>query len=794
MFTNRVLLTPALRVGVLTVLLVGCVLAFGAVAAQALDDWGPLGQIDGRDGSLAELGGVAVSPDGSTIYAVDVGQPTKTDDCGQPYTPIVVHRYVLSADRHSVVASSSVTLPGDLPPLPSGDEKSVPIAVATDASGQQVVLVGFDADHDADGDGVCTPVTDPALLTELDATTLATVRTLDRAALGGDDVERISVLPGTGGAPDSVWMLGVPSPATSGPVLTRWSGVPGDDSTAATASYPIYHGVIPAGTCTAPPATANGLQIAADPDGGVVLQVGGGVWVTCGNLNGNNAAVFDVSAGGVLQQPPLEGWINNAAIANPLPLLNTNTQGGAYPLAVDPASGDIYAGEYANSATSGTGPFSPSPGIQELDPSGDEIRAWGPQPPAVIAGDGTNPDCQFLASPGFPSPSSGLYLAAAPGLVVAANNQPYNAAATPDTAGPLISWFGAGGIAPRCLLTPRPTASLNLTPASGAKLGQTLTIDASGSTANTTPAINADNTLTYQFEHDGSGYGAPTSNPVLNLPLTHSGTYPLGVLVTDAYGQQAEMRVDYTVTEPPPEAVITASDLNPTVGETVTFDGSASHGTIQRYQYDLDGSGNFATDNLSNPMVSYKFSQAGPVNVGLRVTNDQGEQATTTVTVNVQPAPAPPAIPPPATDALDPLSLASSPGQDSATSKPLVTLSSAQVPSKAGRLKVTVDCLLGGAHCGGTLWLADSHGRRISSRVRFSAAAGLATSAQPRLSTADRELLRRRPTLSARVEARMLGPNGAVIIDHAARVLHRPAAWAPKRKAAKKLKQKRGRA
>ena len=97
------------------------------------------------------------------------------------------------------------------------------------------------------------------------------------------------------------------------------------------------------------------------------------------------------------------------------------------------------------------------------------------------------------------------------------------------------------------------------------------------------------------------------------MPLTRSGTYSLGVLVTDSYGQEAEARIDYTVSEPPPVAVVSSSDLSPMVGQTVTLDGSRSQGTIQRYQFDLDGSGSFATDNLSAPTVTYKPTQSGSV-------------------------------------------------------------------------------------------------------------------------------------------------------------------------------------
>lgn len=783
--------SPALRLCALAIVLAASVLALFAGTARAIDDFGPLGQIDGQDGSLGQLGGIAVSPDGSAIYAVDVGQPKQTDDCGNSYTPIVVHRYVLSADHTSIVSSSSVTLPGDL--ADTGAEDSVPVAVATGTGGEQLLLLGFDADHDANGDGVCTPVTDPALLTELDAATLAPVRTLTRSELGGFDVERLAVSPGTDGAPDTVWTIGVPSPATPGPSLTRWSGVPGDTSTAPAASNPLYSGsgtasqpaLLAAGTgfCFVPPTTASSLAIAGEPDGSLLMQVGS-QWAQCADLGGASSVIYHVSAGGVIQQQAVRSW--SQASTDPLPISSLNASLAVEPLAVDPASGDMFVGEYANGG----------PGIQELDSSGNEIRAWGPQPADVISGFGTAPECTFpagsasLAGTGPSAP--GVYIAAASGLVVTGNVEAHSATQPPDTTGPLITWFGAGALVPRCLLTSRPTATLTVTPASGAGIGVTATLDASASAPNTARPIDSDNTLTYQFESDASGYGPPTTNPVFKLPLTHSGTYPLGVLVTDSYGQQAEARIDYVVSAPPPVAVLTASDLDPTVGETVTLDGSHSQGTIQNYQFDLDGSGNFATENLSNPTVSFKFAQAGPVDVGLRVTNDQGAQATTTLRIDVQGAPPPPPVPVPADG-----DLAAVPGAGlrfsggGGATKPLAALRPARIPARTGAVKVSIDCLAGGASCGGKLWLSDTRGRRISSRASFKAESGATTTARPLLRAAARKLLKRKRTLTARVVARMNAPDGASVTDRITRVLRRPAAWAPKRKPDHRAAKKR---
>ena len=70
----------------------------------------------------------------------------------------------------------------------------------------------------------------------------------------------------------------------------------------------------------------------------------------------------------------------------------------------------------------------------------------------------------------------------------------------------------------------------------------------------------------------------------------------------------------------------------------MTFDGCASSypdGTVSRYEWDLDGDGTFETTTGSNPSASRSFASAGPVEVGLRVTDDGGASGVTSHTVTV---------------------------------------------------------------------------------------------------------------------------------------------------------------
>jgi hypothetical protein len=72
--------------------------------------------------------------------------------------------------------------------------------------------------------------------------------------------------------------------------------------------------------------------------------------------------------------------------------------------------------------------------------------------------------------------------------------------------------------------------------------------------------------------------------------------------------------------------------------ERVSFDASSSSdpdGRIVRYQWDLDGDGSFETDTGSTPAASRSYRRPQTVEVGLRVTDDAGGSATTSVALQV---------------------------------------------------------------------------------------------------------------------------------------------------------------
>ena len=93
-----------------------------------------------------------------------------------------------------------------------------------------------------------------------------------------------------------------------------------------------------------------------------------------------------------------------------------------------------------------------------------------------------------------------------------------------------------------------------------------------------------------------------------------------------------------TATVGQPDASFKVSPSSISAGTAVTFDGSASSspdGTITDYKWDLDGSGNYATDTGSAPTLTHTFTTPGPYKIGLKVTDSHGATDTTTTTIAV---------------------------------------------------------------------------------------------------------------------------------------------------------------
>ena len=181
---------------------------------------------------------------------------------------------------------------------------------------------------------------------------------------------------------------------------------------------------------------------------------------------------------------------------------------------------------------------------------------------------------------------------------------------------------------------PRPVSSLAITPTQP-RVGQSLVLDASGSSYSRGKIVD------YRWDLDGSGnYATDTGlNSTLTTSFPTAGTYNIGVRVTDSNGGWDYTTKPVTVANLPPVAAITALPNPVATNQNITFSasGSTDQGAIVDYKWDLDGSGNYATDTGTTPTTSTSFGSTGVHTVGLQVTDDLGLSSKTTLAVNVVP-------------------------------------------------------------------------------------------------------------------------------------------------------------
>jgi PKD repeat protein len=179
---------------------------------------------------------------------------------------------------------------------------------------------------------------------------------------------------------------------------------------------------------------------------------------------------------------------------------------------------------------------------------------------------------------------------------------------------------------------PRPVASVTTTP-NLPHAGQAVTLSGASS------HYSGGSIVKYEWDlnNDGSYETKTGSTPTTSTSFANPGTYTVGLRVTDSDGGTATTTKQIAVGTFPPSASVSVSPSPALTGQTVKLDasGSTDQGTITDYKWDLDNSGNFATDTGTNPVASTSFPTAGIHTVGVRLTDSQGLSATTTVQVKV---------------------------------------------------------------------------------------------------------------------------------------------------------------
>jgi hypothetical protein len=139
-----------------------------------------------------------------------------------------------------------------------------------------------------------------------------------------------------------------------------------------------------------------------------------------------------------------------------------------------------------------------------------------------------------------------------------------------------------------------------------------------------------------------------TFPPNLAEPAAIMRTFPLGLepyaVTYTGYILVRNLLHDATPADhnKPPIAALSHSPDSVLTGETVSFDASGStdpDGTVERYEWDLDGDGAFETDTGTAPTASRSYAQNGVHTVAVKVTDDEGKSglAVDTVTVHNRP-------------------------------------------------------------------------------------------------------------------------------------------------------------
>jgi PKD repeat protein len=135
--------------------------------------------------------------------------------------------------------------------------------------------------------------------------------------------------------------------------------------------------------------------------------------------------------------------------------------------------------------------------------------------------------------------------------------------------------------------------------------------------------------------------GAVSLN-VVQTNLDNTYQYLANVSLSGVIREKTNVLIDvrnpspiYVVKLKPPIAQFTYSPQNPTVGQTITFDASASYdpdGTISKYEWDFNNDG--VTDK-TGVTVTWSYSNYGSYTVKLTVTDNDGLSSSTTQTIKI---------------------------------------------------------------------------------------------------------------------------------------------------------------
>ena len=206
---------------------------------------------------------------------------------------------------------------------------------------------------------------------------------------------------------------------------------------------------------------------------------------------------------------------------------------------------------------------------------------------------------------------------------------------SPGDTGTLNAW--GESVAP-AVCTTAPIGSFTATP-NPATPASPVSFDGSASVSPSPGATITD----YKWNFgDGSAVLDTGSTPTTSHVYGVRGKYTVALTVTDSLGKSSQATLTESVTQAPVAAIV-PTPPNPISGQTVMFDASSSThdpgGSIVDYKWDLDGSGNYATDTGNAATVTTAYPTQRTVAVSVRVTDDTGASSVATTSVTVGNAP-----------------------------------------------------------------------------------------------------------------------------------------------------------
>jgi PKD repeat protein len=190
-----------------------------------------------------------------------------------------------------------------------------------------------------------------------------------------------------------------------------------------------------------------------------------------------------------------------------------------------------------------------------------------------------------------------------------------------------------------------PSAAFTFLPANPAT-GQSVTF--------TSTSTDADGSIAGQvWDLDDDGAFDDGTAAIVSQAFATPGDHVVRLRVRDNRGAETVETQTVTVGNRPPVAAFGVTPSAPVVGEAVTLTSRATDpdGSIAAEDWDLDGDGEF--DDGTGSTASVTFNAAGPQEIGLRVTDDEGGTDSATETIEVAPAPELPRTETPASQVFD---------------------------------------------------------------------------------------------------------------------------------------------